>query len=322
LSSASSHPATPLRVVFAGTPEFAARALAALLDSQHEVVAVYTQPDRPAGRGRKLAPSPVKQLAEARGLPVYQPPSLRDEAALQELRRLRPDVMVVAAYGLLLPPAVLQLPRFGCLNIHASLLPRWRGAAPIQRAILAGDSETGITIMQMDEGLDTGPMLLKKRCPIRPDDTAATLHDRLAELGAEAIVEALDHIESLQPEPQDDSQATYAAKLRKEEAIIDWSRSAAYLDRMVRAFNPWPVAQTRARGKTLRIWAARPLDQAPPAGTAPGTVLQADKAGIDVACGEGVLRLTRLQPAGGKPMDAAAFLNGYRDWVEPGSQLE
>lgn len=310
---------TPFNLVFAGTPEFAATSLAALLDTPHRVVAVYTQPDRPAGRGRKRKPGPVKQLALEHDLPVYQPASLKSEEALAELRALRPDVMVVAAYGLLLPPAVLHLPPHGCLNIHASLLPRWRGAAPIQRAILAGDTETGVTIMQMDEGLDTGDMLLKKTCPIGPGDTAASLHDRLAVLGAEAIVEALAKLDELVPEPQDESQATYARKLTKEEAIIDWQQSARLIDRQVRAFNPWPVAQTAFDGQILRIWAARPLPE--PAGAAPGTVLAVGKAGVDVACGEGVLRLTRLQPAGGKPMDVQAFVNGRPDLLRPGMQF-
>jgi len=306
-------------LVFAGTPDFAATALAALLDTPHQVVAVYTQPDRPAGRGRKLRPGPVKQLALEHDLPVYQPASLTSDKALAELRGLRPDVMVVAAYGLLLPPAVLRLPPRGCLNIHASLLPRWRGAAPIQRAILAGDTETGVTIMQMDEGLDTGDMLLKKTCPIDPEDTAASLHDRLARLGAEAIVEALARLDELVPEPQDESQATYARKLSKEEAIIDWQQPARLIDRQVRAFNPWPVAQTVCDGQTLRIWAARPLPET--AGAAPGTVLAVGKAGVDVACGEGILRLTRLQPAGGKPMDVQAFVNGRPDLLRPRMQL-
>lgn len=318
----ASRPPCPsrLRVVFAGTPEFAVAALRALIDSPHDIIAVYTQPDRPAGRGRKLTPSPVKQLAQQHGLPVFQPKSLNKPEALEQLRALDADVMVVAAYGLLLPPDILAVPDCGCLNIHASLLPRWRGAAPIQRAILAGDTETGITIMQMDKGLDTGPMLLKLTCPISQEDTAASLHDRLAELGAKAIITALDQLATLAAIPQNESAATYAAKLTKQEAAIDWQRPAEELARQVRAFNPWPVAQTGAKGETLRIWAAQPL--ADNAKVPPGTVINCDKQGIDIACGRGVLRLTRLQPAGSKPMDVAAFLNGRPDWLTTGTQLD
>lgn len=316
-SPQNSHP--PLRLIFAGTPDFAAEALHALIQSPHEIVAVYTQPDRPAGRGRKLTSSPVKELALHHQLTVYQPVSLKTPEATGQLRALGADVMVVAAYGLLLPPEVLAMPRYGCLNIHASLLPRWRGAAPIQRAILAGDPETGITIMQMDKGLDTGAMLLKLTCPISREDTAASLHDRLATLGGEAIITALDQLPILTATPQDDREATYAAKLSKQEAIIDWRRSAEELDRLIRAFNPWPVAQTSVNGQTLRIWAAQPL--ADKANAPPGTVIGRDKQGIDIACGEGVLRLTRLQPAGSKPMDVTAFLNGRPDWLIPGTLL-
>jgi methionyl-tRNA formyltransferase len=316
-SPQTSHP--PLRLIFAGTPDFAAKALHALIRSPHEIVAVYTQPDRPAGRGRKLTPSPVKQLALQHQLTVLQPASLKTAEATEQLRALDADVMVVAAYGLLLPPKVLEMPRYGCLNIHASLLPRWRGAAPIQRAILAGDKETGITIMQMDQGLDTGAMLLKLTCPITRQDTAASLHDRLASLGAEAIITALDQLPTLTPTPQDDRETTYAAKLTKQEAIIDWHLPAEDLDRLIRAFNPWPVAQTSVNGQTLRIWSAQSLTDK--ANMPPGTVIGCDKQGIDIACGEGVLRLTRLQPAGSKPMDVAAFLNGRPDWLIPGKQL-
>jgi methionyl-tRNA formyltransferase len=311
----------PLRLVFAGTPDFAAAALHALIQSPHEIVGVYTQPDRPAGRGRKLTPSPVKQLALQHELAVFQPGSLKTPETLEQLRALDADVMVVAAYGLILPPEILGVPRCGCLNIHASLLPRWRGAAPIQRAILAGDTETGITIMQMDKGLDTGPMLLKLACPIRTDDTTASLHDRLAHLGAEAIVTALDQLAELTPMPQDETEATYAAKLTKQEAIIDWRHPAVALDRQIRALNPWPVAQTSVKGQTLRIWAAQSLTLTDVAQAPPGTVIHCDKGGIDIRCGQGVLRLTQLQPAGSKPMDVAAFLNGRPDWLTPGIQL-
>ena len=317
----SQHTTRPssLRIIFAGTPDFAAEALAALLETPHEILAVYTQPDRPAGRGRQLKPSPVKQLALAHQLPVFQPVSLKDPERIEELRALEADVMVVAAYGLLLPPEVLNIPRYGCLNIHASLLPRWRGAAPIQRAILAGDSETGITIMQMDAGLDTGAMLLKKSCPITPQDTSASLHDRLAELGSQAIVEALAQLPELKATPQDESQVTYANKLSKAEAQIDWHHSAEEIARQVRAYNPWPVAQTSVNGQTLRIWTAEAQVQDVTDST--GTVIGQDKQGIDIACGKGVLRITRLQPAGSKPMDAAAFLNGRPDMLTPGTQL-
>ena len=316
-----SHTARPssLRIIFAGTPDFAAAALEALLNTSHEILAVYTQPDRPAGRGRKLKPSPVKQLALEHQLPVLQPASLKTAESLEELRAFEADVMVVAAYGLLLPAEVLKLPRYGCLNIHASLLPRWRGAAPIQRAILAGDSETGITIMQMDAGLDTGAMLLKKSCAITPKDTSASLHDRLAELGAQAIVEALDQLSDLKAVPQDESQVTYASKLAKSEALIDWHNSAEEIARQVRAYNPWPVAQTSVNGQTLRIWAAEP--QTGQVESPAGTVLRQHKQGIEIACGKGVLRITHLQPAGSKPMNAAAFLNGRPDMLTPGTQL-
>ena len=245
----------PLKIVFAGTPDFSVPALDALLTSGHDVIAVYTQPDRPAGRGRKLTASPVKARALEHGIPVHQPLSLKRPEEQERLAALAPDVMVVVAYGLLLPPAVLAIPRLGCVNIHASLLPRWRGAAPIQRAILAGDAETGVTLMQMEKGLDTGPMLATVRCPIGPDDTAETLHDRLAALGAGALVPTLERLDrgEITAEPQDDTQACYAAKLDKAEAVLDWRRPAVELERQVRAFNPWPVAQTGFQERVLRV---------------------------------------------------------------------
>ena len=295
-----------MRILFAGTPPFAAAALEALADAGHDIVRVLTQPDRPAGRGMKLAPSAVKQAALARQLPLYQPASLKSAEAQAELAAADADVMVVAAYGLILPQAVLDLPRLGCLNIHASLLPRWRGAAPIQRAILAGDPETGITIMQMDAGLDTGAMLTKTPVPILATDTAASLHDTLAAAGARAIVAALANYPALVPQAQDDREATYAAKLSKEEAQLDWRQPADTLARAVRAYNPVPGAWTLLDGAPLKIWAVEAV-----AGTGqPGALLHADAGQLIVACGEGALALQEVQPAGSKRMPAAAFLAG------------
>jgi methionyl-tRNA formyltransferase len=295
-----------VRIVFAGTPPFAAAALNALADVGHDIPLVLTQPDRPAGRGMKLTPSAVKLAAQVRGLPLYQPASLKSAEAQAELRDANADLMVVAAYGLILPQAVLDLPRFGCLNIHASLLPRWRGAAPIQRAILAGDSETGITIMQMDAGLDTGAMLTKTPVPILETDTAASLHDTLAAAGARAIVAALANHSALVPQAQDDRLATYAAKLSKEEARLDWRQPADVLARAVRAYNPAPGAWTLLDGAPLKIWAA----QAVAGAGQPGAVLRAEAEQLVVACGSGALALHELQPAGSKRMAAAAFLAG------------
>ncbi|MES9989865.1 MAG: methionyl-tRNA formyltransferase [Candidatus Thiodiazotropha endolucinida] len=301
----------PLKIVFAGTPAFAATALEALLTTHHQVVAVYTQPDRPAGRGRKVQLSPVKEMALAKGIEVRQPQTLKDENAQHELAGLNADLMVVVAYGLLLPQAVLDIPRLGCINIHASLLPRWRGAAPIQRALLAGDKESGVTIMQMEAGLDTGPMLYTLRTPIRDDDTGGTLHDRLALLGAQALVTCLPELADgrLQAEIQDERLANYAGKLEKQEGLIDWSRPAAEIDRKVRAFNPWPVAQCRYDDRVMRIWQAQPLNEG--CAAKPGEVLRSGKPGIDVATGDGVLRITQLQMPGKRAMSAADFLNAH-----------
>ncbi|WP_108126533.1 methionyl-tRNA formyltransferase [Saccharospirillum mangrovi] len=301
-----------LNVIFAGTPEFAAEHLKALLSSDHNVIAVYTQPDRPAGRGRKLTPSPVKSVAIDAGLPVYQPQSLKTADAQAELAALNADLMVVVAYGLLLPQAVLDAPRLGCINVHASLLPRWRGAAPIHRALLAGDATTGVTIMQMDAGLDTGTMLLKAECDIRADDTSASLHDRLIELGRPALIDALNSLEAgtLHGEVQDDALATYASKLSKAEGELDWTQSAAKLDRQIRGLTPWPGAYTHWQGDTLKVQQAQPLDTQ--SNAQPGDVIHISDAGLDVACGEGVLRLQRIQLPGKKAMDVAEVLRARR----------
>lgn len=310
-----------LKLIFAGTPDFAARHLAALLSSGHEVVAVYTQPDKPAGRGQKLTASPVKELALAHDLPVYQPASLRNEAAQAELAALGADLMVVVAYGLILPKAVLDTPRLGCINVHGSLLPRWRGAAPIQRSIWAGDAETGVTIMQMDVGLDTGAMIRKVTCPIASDETSASLYDKLAGLGPQALVDTLDAMAAgdTAAEPQDDALANYAEKLSKEEARIDWSMDAIAIERCIRAFNPWPISWFDVAGQTVKVWQAEVLPKAH--GQAAGTLLKADKQGIEVATGQGVLRLLTLQPPGKKAMSVSDLLNSRRDWFEPGTQL-
>lgn len=310
-----------LKLIFAGTPDFAARHLAALLSSDHEVVAVYTQPDKPAGRGQKLTASPVKELALAHALPVYQPASLRNEEAQVELAALGADLMVVVAYGLILPKAVLDTPRLGCLNVHGSLLPRWRGAAPIQRAIWAGDAETGVTIMQMDVGLDTGAMIRKVSCTIASDETSASLYDKLAELGPQALVDTLNAIAAgdTTAEAQDDALANYAQKLSKEEARIDWSMEAVAIERCIRAFNPWPISWFEVAEQTIKVWQATVIDS--DHGQPVGTLLKADKQGIDVATGKGVLRLLTLQPPGKKAMSVPDLLNSRRDWFEPGTQL-
>jgi methionyl-tRNA formyltransferase len=309
-----------MRIVFAGTPEFAAQHLQALLDAKRQVVAVYTQPDRPAGRGQKLMPSPVKQLALQHDIPVYQPQTLRDPAAQAELNGLQADLMVVVAYGLILPQAVLDMPRLGCINSHASLLPRWRGAAPIQRAIEAGDTESGVTVMQMEAGLDTGPMLLKASTPIKAGDTGGSLHDRLAELGSAALVQAVAALEAgtLVGEIQDDAQATYAHKLNKDEARIDWQRPAVELERRVRAFHPWPICHSTLEGAAVKIHA---VETAAGQGT-PGQILEASKDGLEVACGEGSLTLTRLQLPGGKALAVSDLFNSRREQFAVGKAFE
>ena len=308
-----------MRIVFAGTPEFAAEHLKALLGTQHQVIAVYTQPDRPAGRGHKLMPSPVKQLAVEHGIPVYQPATLRAPEAQAELAALQADLMVVVAYGLILPQVVLDTPRLGCINSHASLLPRWRGAAPIQRAVQAGDSESGVTVMQMEAGLDTGPMLLKVTTPIAATDTGGSLHDRLAVLGSQAVIQAVDALaaDTLTGEVQDDSLANYAHKLNKDEARLDWSRPAVELERLVRAFNPWPICHSTLNGEPLKVLAAT---QGEGSGQ-PGQILAASKDGLTVACGDGALRLTRLQLPGGKPLAFADLYNSRREQFAPGLVL-
>lgn len=301
---------TELRLVFAGTPEFAAVSLRAIASSRHQLAAVLTQPDRPAGRGRKLMPSPVKQLALELGKPILQPTRLRDAEVFEALRELAPDVIVVVAYGLILPAAVLDLPHLGCINVHASLLPRWRGAAPIQRAILAGDTQTGITIMQMDTGLDTGPILLQRPCPILSTDTGGSLHDRLAELGAEALLEALDGLADhrLHASAQPSEGVTYADKLSKAEAFVRWQESALSIERQIRAFNPWPIAQTHLDDEVIRLWQAQALPEQSVV-QEPGTIVQADRQAVLVATGAGLLALQQLQRPGGRPMAATELIN-------------
>ncbi|MGK3144503.1 methionyl-tRNA formyltransferase [Pantoea sp. C2G6] len=311
----------PLKIIFAGTPDFAARHLDALLASEHQVVGVFTQPDRPAGRGNKLTPGPVKTLALAHDIPVFQPKSLRPEENQQLVADLQADVMVVVAYGLILPKAVLDMPRLGCINVHGSLLPRWRGAAPIQRALWAGDSETGVTIMQMDVGLDTGDMLHKLACPITATDTSATLYDKLAQLGPQGLLDTLALLATRQasPEKQDETLANYAEKLSKEEARLDWTLSAAQLERCIRAFNPWPMSFFTIDDQPVKVWQATVL---PHRDLPPGQIISADKQGIQVATAQGVLNLLQLQPAGKKPMSAQDLLNSRREWFEAGTLLD
>lgn len=304
-------------IVFAGTPDFAARHLQALIESHHHIAAVYTQPDRPAGRGKKLQASAVKQLAETHDLPLHQPASLRSEQAQQQLAELKPDIMIVVAYGLILPQAILDIPVMGCLNVHGSLLPRWRGAAPIQRAIWAGDTKSGVTIMQMDKGLDTGDILLKSAIDITPTETSASLYEKLAEIGPKTLLEALASLAEIKPEPQNNEQANYAQKLTKEEARIDWQENAMQLERSIRAFNPWPVCYFEVQDKPVKIWQASVSD----AEGESGTILAADKQGILVATGKGSLRLETIQLPGKKAMSAAEVLNARREEFAPGIRL-
>lgn len=314
---------TPLKIIFAGTPDFAAKHLDALIQSEHQVVAVYTQPDRPAGRGKKLQASAVKHLAIENQLDVYQPESLKSEDAQGQLADLNADIMIVVAYGLILPQKVLDIPKLGCLNVHGSLLPRWRGAAPIQRAIWAGDTHTGVTIMQMDKGLDTGAMLLKRDIPIEHTDTSATLYDKLSTVGPQALIDCLNDIDNLEAQVQDDGLANYAQKLSKEEAKIDWSLDAAQLERNVRAFNPWPVAffhvNTEQGPITIKVWSAEIVvnNSSDPA----GQIIQADKNGILVQTGTNAILLTRIQVPGKKPMPVADILNARKAWFENGCIL-
>ena len=313
----------PLKVIFAGTPDFAAKHLSALLDSDHEVIAVYTQPDRPAGRGKKLTASPAKVLGEENGIPVYQPESLKTAEAQQTLSALNADIMVVVAYGLLLPTPVLQAPKLGCINVHGSILPKWRGAAPIQRAVWAGDAETGVTIMQMDEGLDTGDMLHIATLPIENSDTSATLYEKLAGLGPTALVDVLNDFESYSPQKQDDSLATYAKKLSKEEALIDWNDSAVQIERNIRAFNPWPVAWMKIDEHNVKVWSADviSLENSEHQTASPGTIINANKDGITITTGEGALRITSLQIPGKKALPAADVINARKAWFEVGRNL-
>ena len=295
------------RIIFAGTPQFSVPSLLAILNAQHNVCAVYTQPDRKAGRGRKLQSSPVKIVALEHGIDVYQPPTLKNDTVQMQLKELQADLMVVVAYGLILPKIVLETPKLGCINIHASLLPRWRGAAPIQRALLAGDNTTGITLMQMDVGLDTGGMIKTASCEILADDNGQTLHDRLSAMGAKLLSDVIDEIGNLPVVSQNDDQATYANKLEKIEATLDWNESAILLERKIRAFNPWPIAQVELFGQTLRIWEAKVISSS--SSEPIGSIIRCQRDGIDIVTSDGILRLLKIQRAGKKPMPVSDFLN-------------
>lgn len=315
------NPTKSLNIIFAGTPDFAATHLQALINSEHKIIAVFTQPDRPAGRGNKLTASPVKQLAIANNLPVYQPDTLKKAENQKIISELDADIMIVVAYGLILPQAILDMPKLGCLNVHGSLLPRWRGAAPIQRACWAGDTQTGITIMQMDAGLDTGDMLYKLTCPIESTDTSASLYEKLAKLGPKGLLETLTLITEgkIKPEKQDEQQVTYAEKLSKQEAKLDWNLPAIQLERCVRAFNPWPVSYFEVNGEIIKVWQAQvvTIKHNKPI----GTILHADKKGICIATSENALNITLLQPAGKKPMSAQDLLNSRKAWFVVGEKL-
>lgn len=310
---------TPLKIIFAGTPDFAAKHLSALLDSEHDIIAAYTQPDRPAGRGKKLTASPVKQLALQHNIPVFQPNSLKSDEAQKVITDLDADIMVVVAYGLLLPAAVLNAPKLGCINVHGSILPKWRGAAPIQRAIWAGDTNTGVTIMQMDEGLDTGDMLHIATLPIEVSDTSATLYEKLAQLGPVALVDVLNRFDSFTPQKQDDAEASYAKKLSKEEARINWHEDALQIERNIRAFNPWPVAWMNVDEHNVKVWSASVVKMDKQA--SPGTILRANKEGITIATGNDALCITSLQIPGKKALPAADVINARQTWFEVGRCL-
>jgi len=310
-----------LNIIFAGTPEFAAKHLEQLIAEGYNIIACYTQPDRPAGRGKKLQPSAVKQVALEHGIPVCQPASLKADDALSELAQWNADLMIVVAYGLLLPKAALDTPKHGCINVHGSILPKWRGAAPIQRAVLEGDVETGVTIMQMDVGLDTGDMLFVETCEISETDTSGSVYEKLQEIGPGALLKTVDDIAtgSINPIKQDDALATYAHKLTKQEAAIDWTDSSVNIERKIRGYQPWPVAYTEFSGNTVKVWQASVSET--PTGRPAGEIISSDKSGIQIATGEGSITITSLQPQGKKAMSAADFINGRADWVAPGSQL-
>lgn len=310
-----------MKIIFAATPEFAIPAFKALLQSSQQIIAVYTKPDRPAGRGLKLTASPVKKIAEAQNLLLFQPETLRDESAQQQMALLSADVLINVAYGVLLPKAILNIPRLGCINIHPSLLPRWRGAAPIQRALLEGDAITGVTIMRMDEGLDTGDIFKQAQIPIERDDTSATLLTKSADLGAELLLDVLQELQngSAKSVPQDNNLATYAAKITKEEAQLNWTLDAVQLDRMVRAFNPWPIAYCEIDGKHIRVWQSQPIDCK--TDSLPGTIIQASGEGIDIACGKGILRLEKIQLPGGHVLHVKDILNAHKQLFAAGKKF-